>query len=86
MTRICPNPNPWNQAYERLARYAKDHPPSPPKPLILAGWAYSNDYEKLQRWEETVAWANKNGCAEIVKSVLDSDFYFVDSKITIVGD
>jgi hypothetical protein len=80
MKRICPNPMPWNEAFERLTQFAKAHPcspPSPPKPLILAGWAYSNDMEKMQRWEDTVAWATSNGCLEFVSTISDNDFYFV---------
>jgi len=83
--RVCPNPIPWNQVFERLASYAENCPcvsTSPPAPLILAGWAYSNDHEKMGRWEETVAWANVNGCAEIVDGIPDSDFYFVDNPST----
>jgi hypothetical protein len=85
MKRICPNPIPWNQAFERLTRYAKCRPctpPSPPTPLILAGWAASNDDEKMRRWEETVVWANANGCPDVVNEVPDTDFYFVDSPST----
>lgn len=82
MNRICPNPIPWEQAYKRLTKYAESRPcvpPSPPKPLILAGWAYSNDNEKAQRWQETVAWANAHACPEIVSEIPDADYYFVDS-------
>jgi hypothetical protein len=81
MKRICPNPMPWNEAFKRLTEFAQLHPcapPSPPKPLILAGWAYSNDVEKMRRWEETVAWAAKNGCANLMSGIPDSDFYFVE--------
>jgi hypothetical protein len=38
--RICPNPTPWYEAFDRLTSYAQLHPctpPSPPRPLILAG-------------------------------------------------
>lgn len=78
---------PWNDAFECLTRFAKAHPctpPSPPKPLILAGWAFSNDVEKMQRWEETVAWANDNGCPEVVRTIHDDDFYFVSEPTTYV--
>ena len=54
----------------------------PPKPLILAGWAYSNDIEKMNRWKETVEWANNNGCGELVNGVPDNEFYFVDEPST----
>lgn len=81
MNRICPNPMPWHETFERLTKYAQSHPcipPSPPKPLILAGWAFSNDIQKMQRWEETIAWAVRNGCTSIVSGIPDSDFYFVE--------
>ncbi|MCC6965221.1 MAG: DUF721 domain-containing protein [Nitrospira sp.] len=80
MMRICPNPMPWHDVFERLTAYAQRHqcvPSVPPSPLILAGWAYSNDTEKLRRWEETVTWATRNGCPDFV-AVLDEDFYCVD--------
>ncbi len=85
MTRICPNPMPWNEAYKRLTRFAETQccaPPLPPKPLILAGWAYSNDIEKQFRWEETVEWAANNGCQELVDSIPDDEFYFADEPTT----
>lgn len=85
MIRICPNPMVWNDVSERLTRFAKAQPctpPSPPKPLILAGWAYSNDLEKMRRWEETVAWATDNGCVDAVRSIPDENFYFVSEPTT----
>jgi hypothetical protein len=45
--------------------------------MILAGWAYSNDVDKMLRWEETVAWARVNDCANLVE-ISDQDFYFVN--------
>lgn len=82
MKRICPNPTPWHEVFEQLTKYAQSHPctpSSPPKPLILAGWAYSNDIEKMQRWEETLKWAAKNGCANLVSGISNSDFYFAEN-------
>jgi hypothetical protein len=80
MIRVCPNPGPWNAVFQRLTQYAQAHqcsPPSPPAPLILGGWAYSNDIEKMRRWEETVAWAAKNSCSERVE-VSSEEFYCVE--------
>jgi hypothetical protein len=80
MTRICPNPMPWHDVFERLTAHARTHPcvpPSPPMPLILAGWAYSNDVDKMRRWDETIAWATQNGCPELV-AVPETDFHYVD--------
>jgi hypothetical protein len=79
--KICPNPIPWNDVFTRLQAHASTYPcvpPMPPKPLILAGWAYSNDTEKLKRWEQTVSWADANGCPSLVV-VADKDFYLADN-------
>jgi hypothetical protein len=83
LERICPIPASWNQIFERLLDYAGNHactPGRPPTPLILAGWNFSNDTEKAHRWNETVAWAEVNGCAAIVEGIPDADFYQVDKR------
>lgn len=58
--------------------------PSPPIPLILAGWEYSSDREKLGRWEETVKWANEYGLSSIIDEIKDEDMYCVESISTYV--
>ncbi len=76
--RVCPQPSRWNDVFMKLVEYAEKHsckPRQPPVPLVLAGWAYSNDVEKMQRWTETVRWASTNGCAAIVQDVADIDFH-----------
>ena len=76
---------PWNDVYKELTRFAETHDCKdtlPPKPLILAGWAYSNDIEKKNRWEETVKWAENNGCQELVGGIRDEEFYFVVAPTT----
>jgi hypothetical protein len=70
----------WYDVFENLERYARTHqciPPCPPKPLVLGGWAYSNDLEKKKRWDQTVEWATHNGCVELIQ-IDDSQFYYVD--------
>lgn len=74
--------------YERLTQYAQAHQcstPSPPVPLILGGWWATNDFEKLRRWEETVAWATGNGCADLV-DVSSDRFYCVDEPSADAGE
>lgn len=80
--RICPNLYAWQRVFEQLKAHANSHrcvPRTPPTSLILAGWAYSNDKEKMQRWEKTLEWANMNDCAYIVSEINDTDFYFVEN-------
>ena len=45
--------------------------PPPPVPLILAGWAYSNDVEKRSRWQETLAWADHHGLGTLLSDIGD---------------
>jgi hypothetical protein len=73
---ICPKPERWQEVYETLtARYSEQAiSKAPPKPLILAGWACSNDVEKADRWRETVLWAEQNGFSELTK--IDSDDWY----------
>jgi hypothetical protein len=83
--RICPQPVIWHQVFERLQAHAHRHacvPAHPPIPLILGGWAYSNDTEKLHRWEATVQWADKNGCSDLLKDIAEDQFYCVESPTT----
>jgi hypothetical protein len=78
---VCPNPSRWNGVFTQLVEFAEVHscsPRRPPTPLILAGWTYSNDTEKMRRWTETVDWASANGCAGIVEGVSDQEFYQVE--------
>jgi len=79
MTRVCPQPNVWNDVYKRLLQVAAGRPDmrEVPVPLILAGWAWTNDVEKMDRWEMTVQWAKEAGCEEIVTAIADEDFRFV---------
>lgn len=81
LVSIIGNPVPWCEAVQRLSDYAKTHPchpPSPPGPLILSAWVHSNDMDKLRRWEETVEWAMRSGCPELVSRIPDRDFYSVE--------
>ena len=78
--RICPFPNAWHEAHQRLeweAALRECTPAFPPRPVILGAWPGTNDVEKMERWEETVAWAERNGCRRVVDDIPDEEFYFV---------
>lgn len=81
MNRVCPHPDAWSNVYEHLCKVAAARPGlgKPPIPLILAGWAWSNDVEKMCRWEMTVQWAREAGCEEIIAAIPDEDFRFVQA-------
>ena len=50
--------------------------PMPPIPLILAGWVFSNDREKKQRWDDTVIYAKQHGYTHLFEHLSDDSFYF----------
>lgn len=79
MIRVCPQPSVWNDVYKRLLQVAAVRPDmrEVPVPLILAGWAWTNDVEKMDRWEMTVQWAKEAGCEDIITAIADEDFRFV---------
>jgi hypothetical protein len=80
MHRICPNPPVWDAVFKKLCSFAERNncmPPQPPVPLILAGWAYTSDADKMERWNQTVAWAEENACSDLVQGIGDGDFYTV---------
>ena len=78
MERICPQPGVWAEIAERLRAEARARgvDTSPPVPLVLSGWTYSNDLEKKERWDETVRWAQANGLESEI-SASDDEFYAV---------
>ncbi len=80
MIRVCPLPMVWAKIHRELSRIATKNPdiPLPPVPLILAGWNFSDDFEKNDRWESTVEWTKKFGGAELISTLKDNDYYCVD--------
>ena len=44
----------------------------------MAGWNFSDDFEKHHRWESTVNWAEKYGGKELISALEDGDYYCVD--------
>ncbi len=83
-TVVCPLPSTWAEIHRRLKQAAGANPniPSPPAPLILAGWAYSNDTQKRDRWQQTVAWANRYGLQALVADLPHNSMYAVFGELT----
>ena len=82
MKNICPKPRLWVEIYERLRTICQLRSlPLPPVPLILHGWAYSNDIQKAERWNATLKCATDHGLSDLVL-LNHSDWYSVDSPST----
>ena len=78
---VCPVPLVWHKAYQRLFRAWKasgNNGSPPPRPLILAGWNFSGDSEKKDRWEGTVLWAKEHELAELIPQLTPDKEYRVD--------
>lgn len=75
-----PAPTAWARVHKALRKYSEVNtcnPPNPPAPLILAGWSFSTEKQKVERWMEFKLWAESNGCLELIN--LDpSDLNFPD--------
>ena len=72
MEDICPLPIHWHRVFTRLSDAAVEsnrNIPPPPTPFILAGWAYTNDVGKRERWRQTIAWAEKWGFTAITEEL-----------------
>lgn len=88
---VCPKPATWAELHRRLQEAANANPsiPSPPVPFVLAGWTYSNDVEKRNRWQETLAWADHYGLRTLLSGVTDDSMHVVselsDDKIGPLG-
>ena len=80
MHKICPLPRYWHETYQHLItawRNCGRNGFSPPIPLILAGWAHTNDAEKKARWDETVEWAHNNNLDFVWEDLRPDQFYCV---------
>ena len=80
MIRVCPKPMVWQSIHRRLLSIAEGKPElsKPPVPLILAGWAYTNDLQKMDRWSQTVSWAEEADCSDIINTLVEEEFYYTE--------
>ena len=67
----CPLPIKWNEIYKLILKNNIEN--KPPIPLILNGWVYSNDYEKEDRWKNTVEWLMNNYKEENILPLLNEN-------------
>ena len=72
---ICPNPPEWAKLHTAASKAAADGDTFP-KPLILAGWTYSSDVEKCERWAETVDWLRSRDLTSLISSEVGDSWYY----------
>ena len=80
MIRVCPDKHVWFNIYKKLKGKSIEDPAIPPPPinLILAGWAFSDDFEKKNQWQKTLSWIEKYGGNEYIVNLTDKDYYIVN--------
>lgn len=85
MAIVCPLPKYWSPIYLALLKAAEGTPgvPPPPKPLILAGWAYSSDAEKNDRWRATIQWAAKWGFSGLIPELSTDMMHDVEEPSSV---
>lgn len=72
---------PWSNIYECLLKTWNDcekSGPPPPKPLILNGWFFSNDFEKAERWNNTIEWIKRYGTDKLIPKLTEDQMYSVE--------
>ena len=82
-TFVCPRPDVWHKIHTALKGAwtemgSRGSPP--PIPLILAGWAYSEDSDKKKRWAQTVEWARHQGLERLILELTPDMEYRIDEK------
>ena len=82
MKFISPIPRILHEIHNKLDRFwmseLNQEGDPPPKPLILGGWNFSNDYDKKNRWDQTVTWAKENNCTHLLPDLEVDHKYFVN--------
>jgi hypothetical protein len=77
---ICPVPKKWHEIHQVLQYHweTKLHGTGvkPPVPLILAGWNFSEDWQKKERWIETISWAKYMGLDHLIPNLSPDEKYF----------
>jgi len=74
--RVCPNPMIWNDLYKMMCEDLNEQ--EIPKPLILAGWNFSSDMEKLIRFKEHLSLIDfkiENRIKDFISNMKEEDWY-----------
>ncbi|NNL51385.1 MAG: hypothetical protein HKO73_11260 [Woeseiaceae bacterium] len=77
---VCPRPRGWHVIRSKLMKKWENkgrHGPPAPVPLILGGRHFSSDYDKRDRWNETVEWAVTAGLEDLIPELTDEMQYCV---------
>ena len=80
MIFVSPQPNTWYSIYLILkSHWEKEIRTTMPPPvaLVLGSWIMSNDFEKQERWNMTLRWAEHNNCTHLIPVLKGEEKYLV---------
>jgi hypothetical protein len=80
MKFVSPQPNTWYAIYQRLKSHWDNEikvGDAPPMVLVLSGWTMSSDFEKQDRWQMTLRWAEQNNCSHLISDLKEDEKYIV---------
>jgi hypothetical protein len=81
MIFVSPQPVVWHHIYQSLKAHweaALKNAPPPPMVLVLSGWTMSSDFEKKDRWNATLAWAERNNCLHLIPVLNEDEKYYAE--------
>jgi len=80
MIFVSPQPVVWHHIYQRLKSHWENQIVEgipPPMVLVLSGWTMSSDFEKQDRWNATIRWAEQNNCSRLIPVLSEEEKYNV---------
>jgi len=81
MIFVSPQPNTWYKIWVNLkAIWVKNKMTClpPPTALVLSSWTMSNDYDKLEQWQQTIKWVDTNKLTHLLSDLNDDEKYCVE--------
>jgi hypothetical protein len=77
-TYICPVPGFWAFIASELISFwkvnLKEAGPQPPY-IILSGWNYSDDVDRMETWMNCIKWAEERNCTHLIPQIPENSWY-----------
>ena len=77
-TYICPFPDVWAFIASELISFWKiklNEAGPPPPYLILSGWNYSDDFDRMETWMNCIKWAEERNCTHLIPELPENNWY-----------
>ncbi|MEP6467356.1 MAG: hypothetical protein ABJB05_13690 [Parafilimonas sp.] len=81
MIFVSPQPSTWYKiSIDLKAKWAQHNMTCSPPPvaLVLSGWTMSNDFDKQERWLQTLKWVDNCNLQHLIPELKNEEKYFVE--------